>query len=153
MISESSKERVQEKIDLEIERFFDRVNKILDEFTDEVTGEHVTPEEYDELDDDIVGLDALSAEEWLRRLKEENDKARPYEPIKPYDEDNTWPPKIWIEQKKAPWEYPYGESIRYEPYTITTPNFSCCERCSNNPKNGGSGFCHCTLPYMTYTAW
>ena len=32
---------------------------------------------------------------------------------------------------------------------------SCCDECSNNPKNGGSGICNCTLPYMqnptTYT--
>ena len=31
----------------------------------------------------------------------------------------------------------------------------CCDGCSNNPKNGGSGICNCTLPYMqnptTYT--
>ena len=31
----------------------------------------------------------------------------------------------------------------------------CCTECSNNPKNGGSGICNCTLPYMqnpiTYT--
>jgi hypothetical protein len=25
---------------------------------------------------------------------------------------------------------------------------SCCEGCSNNPQNGGSGICNCTLPYM-----
>ena len=25
---------------------------------------------------------------------------------------------------------------------------SCCDGCLNNPKNGGSGICHCTLPYM-----
>ena len=32
---------------------------------------------------------------------------------------------------------------------------ACCDGCSNNPKNGGSGICNCTLPYMqnptTYT--
>lgn len=32
---------------------------------------------------------------------------------------------------------------------------SCCDGCSNNPKNGGSGICNCILPYMqnptTYT--
>jgi len=27
----------------------------------------------------------------------------------------------------------------------------CCRNCSNNPANGGSGICHCTLPYMTQT--
>ena len=25
---------------------------------------------------------------------------------------------------------------------------TCCQRCSNHPSNGGSGVCHCTLPYM-----
>ena len=25
---------------------------------------------------------------------------------------------------------------------------SCCDGCSNDPKNGGSGICNCTLPYM-----
>lgn len=23
-----------------------------------------------------------------------------------------------------------------------------CQGCSNHPKNGGSGVCHCTIPYM-----
>lgn len=27
-------------------------------------------------------------------------------------------------------------------------NYECCAQCPNNPKNGGSGVCHCTLPYM-----
>ncbi len=27
-------------------------------------------------------------------------------------------------------------------------NYKCCERCPNNPANGGSGICNCTLPYM-----
>ena len=26
---------------------------------------------------------------------------------------------------------------------------SCCRGCWNNPRNGGSGNCNCTLPYMT----
>ena len=25
---------------------------------------------------------------------------------------------------------------------------SVCDGCANNPKNGGSGICNCTLPYM-----
>ena len=25
---------------------------------------------------------------------------------------------------------------------------SCCRYCSNHPSNGGSGICHCTLPYI-----
>lgn len=26
--------------------------------------------------------------------------------------------------------------------------YNCCKGCSNNPANGGSGICNCTLPYM-----
>ena len=26
-----------------------------------------------------------------------------------------------------------------------------CAHCSNNPANGGSGICNCTLPYMRQT--
>jgi hypothetical protein len=25
---------------------------------------------------------------------------------------------------------------------------NCCKGCSNHPSNGGSGICHCTLPYF-----
>jgi len=150
MISESSKEKVQDKINLEVEKFFDRVNKILTEFEDEVTGEVVTPEEYDELDDDIIGLDAL---EWLKRLRKDNDKVRPYEPFKPYEED-TWPLKIWKKKKKVePWTWPYEKPMKVVPDTVITPNYSCCTNCSNNPANGGSGICNCILPYMTTTTW
>jgi hypothetical protein len=36
--------------------------------------------------------------------------------------------------------------IGLESPTINYPD--CCDGCSNNPKNGGSGICNCTLPYM-----
>lgn len=29
----------------------------------------------------------------------------------------------------------------------------CCRYCSNHPSNGGSGICHCILPYLTTTKW
>ena len=32
-------------------------------------------------------------------------------------------------------------------YPDTFP--SVCDQCSNNPKNGGSGICNCTIPYMS----
>lgn len=28
---------------------------------------------------------------------------------------------------------------------------ACCRGCSNHPSNGGSGVCHCVLPYVTTT--
>lgn len=34
----------------------------------------------------------------------------------------------------------------FEPLKINYPD--CCDGCSNNPKNGGSGICNCALPYM-----
>lgn len=27
-------------------------------------------------------------------------------------------------------------------------SYKCCEKCPNNPANGGSGVCHCVLPSM-----
>lgn len=59
-----------------------------------------------------------------------------------------------FEEKYDEWQKKYlGEWIGLEPQKIDYP--SCCDGCSNNPKNGGSGICNCTLPYMqnptTYT--
>ena len=41
----------------------------------------------------------------------------------------------------------------YEKVTVEEPfSFSPCQNCSNNPKNGGSGICNCTLglPKMSW---
>lgn len=35
--------------------------------------------------------------------------------------------------------------------TIGTFEQSACVNCSNNPKNGGSGICHCTLGQIQFT--
>lgn len=51
-----------------------------------------------------------------------------------YELDYEWLKKILSEQPIL------------EPFKIDYP--SCCDGCSNNPKNGGSGICNCTLPYM-----
>lgn len=42
---------------------------------------------------------------------------------------------------------------KYNLNDTTIGNFkqSACENCSNNPKNGGSGICHCTLGRMQIT--
>ena len=40
----------------------------------------------------------------------------------------------------------WGKWIGLDSPTINYPD--CCDGCSNNPKNGGSGICNCTLPYM-----
>lgn len=35
-------------------------------------------------------------------------------------------------------------------YPVIQPDniLPCCENCSNHPANGGTGVCHCVLPYM-----
>lgn len=40
----------------------------------------------------------------------------------------------------------FGKWVGLDSPTINYPD--CCDGCSNNPKNGGSGICNCTLPYM-----
>ncbi len=39
--------------------------------------------------------------------------------------------------------------LKERPIQTLDINFpACCDGCSNNPKNGGSGICNCTIPYM-----
>lgn len=38
--------------------------------------------------------------------------------------------------------------IIHDQYFINMPKASVCDGCPNNPKNGGSGVCLCTLPYL-----
>lgn len=49
------------------------------------------------------------------------------EPIKPYDYPDGYPPQIT-----------YTNNTDVDP----------CLHCSNHPRNGGSGVCLCTIPYM-----
>ena len=52
-----------------------------------------------------------------------------------------------FEDKEDEWQRNYlGKWVGLEPLKTDYP--SCCDGCSNNPKNGGSGICNCTLPYM-----
>ena len=52
-----------------------------------------------------------------------------------------------FEEKYNEWQREYlGKWIGIEQPKTDYP--SCCDGCSNNPKNGGSGVCNCTLPYM-----
>lgn len=39
------------------------------------------------------------------------------------------------------------------PLELTGSPFKCCENCSNNTKNGGSGICCCDLPYHEMFKW
>lgn len=60
-------------------------------------------------------------------------------------------PQIYntFEKQQDEWLTKYwGKWIGLEPTKIDYPD--CCDGCSNNPKNGGSGICNCTLPHMQY---
>lgn len=41
----------------------------------------------------------------------------------------------------------FDDKIGYYQENVPDP----CKRCSNHPSNGGSGICHCTLPYFMKT--
>ena len=51
-----------------------------------------------------------------------------------------------LDDKQTEWIREYIGKWNLETHGIIYP--SCCDGCSNNPKNGGSGICNCTLPYM-----
>jgi len=58
-------------------------------------------------------------------------------------------PQIYnnFEKQQDEWLTKYwGKWVGLESPEINYPD--CCDGCSNNPKNGGSGICNCTLPYM-----
>lgn len=60
-------------------------------------------------------------------------------------------PQIYnnFEKQQDEWLTKYwGKWIGLESPEINYPD--CCDECSNNPKNGGSGICNCTLPYMQH---
>lgn len=48
----------------------------------------------------------------------------------------------------------FKESYKIEHTVVEYPMFEVvdyddpCSRCSNHPRNGGSGICHCTIPYL-----
>ena len=65
----------------------------------------------------------------------------------------------WCELRNI--ECPQATQPSLQPYispNVITPihlkdlangfEYNCCKNCSNNPANGGSGICNCTLPYF-----
>lgn len=51
-----------------------------------------------------------------------------------------------LEEKAYDWLKEIFKDQPMQTFEINYP--SVCDGCSNNPKNGGSGICNCTLPYM-----
>lgn len=65
----------------------------------------------------------------------------------------------WCELRNI--ECPQATQLSLQPYlspSVINPlniqdlalgfEYNCCKNCSNNPANGGSGICNCTLPYF-----
>ena len=50
---------------------------------------------------------------------------------------NIYPPQHYIDEHWLDTTYKFGF------------NNEACQSCSNNPKNGGSGICNCTIPYLS----
>lgn len=45
-------------------------------------------------------------------------------------------------------QFPQKQNINQQQWPNDAYESDPCKDCSNNPKNGGSGLCHCTLPYF-----
>lgn len=60
----------------------------------------------------------------------------------------TYPPIPAKECPRCGWRYERTlEKVVRVPFNedASAVNSDPCQRCNNNPKNGGSGFCNCTL--------
>lgn len=68
-------------------------------------------------------------------------------PLYVVDNDYTWAVVDDVKENYSEWKREYlGKWVGLELQKTDYP--SCCDGCSNNPTNGGSGICNCTLPYM-----
>lgn len=76
--------------------------------------EQDSPEDYQDLEDSIMGLPISSGDFW----------------------------QIMKDLKSVP------EEIKIPFQKVVAPSTNPCEGCSNHPSNGGSGVCHCVLPYV-----
>ena len=70
--------------------------------------------------------------------------------------ENCMEPQVYntLDELDSDWLRKYLNEQPLQVYDKSYPsieiNFpSVCDECSNNPKNGGSGICHCTLPYFS----
>lgn len=94
---------------------------------------------------DNLGRDVTHEREWYIRT---DGKVFYYTgdidcPLYFVDNDYTW------EVDQSPQVYNWFEDYGKRHLEINGFDYpSCCDDCSNNPKNGGSGICNCTLPYM-----
>lgn len=63
-------------------------------------------------------------------------------------------PRMKDQRPTLPQDYPINRNAPIVKDPLDWPwneygfEYKCCTNCANNPANGGSGFCNCTLPYL-----
>lgn len=67
-------------------------------------------------------------------------------PLYVVDNDYTW---HVVEDYFIPYNDLLEKAQEYlKEFDFVKQYYDVCDKCSNNPKNGGSGICNCALPYM-----
>lgn len=98
----------------------------------DVSKQHISAERaIDKIRNYLYDTDVIGSRYRVDKLIEDCMKSNVYNSFE--EPDNEWLKKILNEQPLQTFEANYPD---------------CCDGCSNNPKNGGSGICNCTLPYM-----
>ena len=77
-------------------------------------------------------------EELLKEIKKINKRLDNIEKkLKEQEKQNKTTPEEWLN----------GFNNIFKQATSEIPD--ACKNCSNHPSNGGSGICHCTIPYFS----
>lgn len=98
----------------------------------DVSKQHISAERaIDKIRNYLYDTDVIGSRYRVDKLIEDCMKRNVYNSFE--EPDHEWLKKILNQQPLQTLE------VNYPP---------CCDECSNNPKNGGSGICNCTLPYM-----
>lgn len=75
--------------------------------------------------------------EEIKKLNERLDKIEKC--LKKQEEQNKTTPQEWLDG--------FNNIFKQAVSEIPDP----CKNCPNHPNNGGSGICHCTVPYISHT--
>lgn len=99
----------------------------------DVSKQHISAERaIDKIRNYLYDTDVIGSRYRVDKLIEDCMKPQVYNTFE--ENQDEWLTKYW------------GKWVGLEHPEINYPD--CCDGCSNNPKNGGSGICNCTLPYI-----
>lgn len=98
----------------------------------DVSKQHISAERaIDKIRNYLYDTDVIGSRYRVDRLIDECMDPQIYNTFE--EPDHEWIKKLLREQPLQPFDVNYPD---------------CCDGCGNNPKNGGSGICNCTIPYM-----